>query len=101
MADRAGRGSFGSSSTEAGTVHDDEKGRSSDDGSYPLKAPEEMEIADEEAAELLPAEVRAAEKSGEPEKTSARVAVIWMVVNTLATIGIVRILHHDSATQIK
>jgi hypothetical protein len=51
---------------------------------------EEMEVgesdADVERAELLPEhEVKVAE----PEKKSGMSALIWIVINTLATIGIV------------
>jgi solute carrier family 35 protein E3 len=83
--------SVGSSSTKAESYNENEKNHPMGDSSYVhLKTPEEMEIADEESAELLPAAAHVAQETAtEPEKTSVRTAVIWMVVNTLATIGIV------------
>lgn len=58
------------------------------DGDYNLRTPEELEHMEEdiERADLLapPPE----DKPKAPE-SSVRSAVIWMVVNTLATIGIV------------
>jgi solute carrier family 35, member E3 len=88
MADRPV--SVSSSITEAEAF--DEKNHSpTTDGSYVhMKTPEEMEIGDEERAELIPAAVHVVqEKATEPEKVTVRSAVIWMVINTLATIGIV------------
>jgi solute carrier family 35, member E3 len=91
MADRSGdrTASVASSVTEA---EENEKGSptlSSHDSSYvKLKTPEEMEISnDVERQELLPPAVPPKDQPG--DKTSARAAIIWMVVNTLATIGIV------------
>lgn len=57
----------------------------SQDGDYNLRTPEELE-EDIERADLLapPPE----DKPKAPE-SSVRSAIIWMVVNTLATIGIV------------
>ena len=96
--DRAG--SFASSSTETGTLEEREKmarldhlsaaGNDDDDISR-LKSPDDLELGREAEAEaeddsLLP---KINEKE-EPPKSSFRSAVIWMVVNTLATIGIVR-----------
>lgn len=86
MADRAG-------SSSEGDRLDDEKNFSGSPNSFvKVKSVEEMEMGDMgddiERQELLasdpapPAEV--------PDKGSVRAAVIWMVVNTLATIGIVR-----------
>jgi solute carrier family 35, member E3 len=93
MADRVQDrdGSIGSSSTEAEPYDESEKNQPNGDSSYVhLKTPEEMEIADEESAELLPAAAHVVQQTAtETEKTSVRTAVIWMVVNTLATIGIV------------
>jgi solute carrier family 35 protein E3 len=56
-----------------------------------LKTPDELEIGDDvERAELLP---RENEKPQSPKPdTSMKSAGIWMVVNTLATIGIVSFL---------
>jgi solute carrier family 35 protein E3 len=85
--------SISSSVTEAENFDDNEKNGmiSSSEGSYvKLKSPEEMDIGDVESAELLPQE----DKSKPPSTpdNSTRTAVIWMVVNTLATIGIVGLL---------
>jgi solute carrier family 35 protein E3 len=95
MADRAGDRSISvsSSTTEAEAYDENEKSHSPTDSSYVhMKTPEEMEIGDEERAELIPAAAHVVqEKATEPEKTTVRSAVIWMVVNTLATIGIVRL----------
>ncbi|KAG4431629.1 hypothetical protein IFR05_012892 [Cadophora sp. M221] len=57
-----------------------------------LKTPDEMDIGDDiERAELLSEHDDGDEKPAPAPKpdTSTRTAVIWMVVNTLATIGIV------------
>jgi solute carrier family 35 protein E3 len=94
MADRPGDRSVSVSSsiTDAETYDENEKNHSpTTDSSYVhMKTPEEMEIGDEERAELIPAALHVAqEKAMEPEKATVRSAVIWMVVNTLATIGIV------------
>jgi solute carrier family 35 protein E3 len=79
--------SLSSSITEA---FDDEKNgaNGSSDGFVDLKSPDEMEVGDDvERAELLPAEH---EKAPEPKPdNSTKVAAAWMIVNTLATIGIV------------
>lgn len=99
MADRPGdrSASVSSSITEAEPYDENEKNHSSTtDSSYVhMKTPEEMEI-DEERAELIPAAVHVVqEKATEPEKATVRSAVIWMVINTLATIGIV-CLHRET-----
>ncbi|RDW70077.1 hypothetical protein BP5796_08474 [Coleophoma crateriformis] len=85
-ADRAP--SVSSSVTEADN-YDEKNGDLRSDGSFvKLKSPEELEVGDDiERAELLPQEAQ-------PEKPKAaegsvRSAAVWMVVNTLATIGIV------------
>lgn len=82
--------SITSSVTEAETFDDNEKPGSSTDGAFAnLKSPEEMEIGDDvERAELLPAEHEKPPPAKQPE-TSMRSSIVWMVVNTLATIGIV------------
>lgn len=100
MADRPGDHSISVSSsiTEGDGYDENEKNHSpTTESSYVhMKTPEEMEIGDEERAELIPAVAHVAqEKASEPEKATVRSAVIWMVVNTLATIGIVR-LHHKA-----
>lgn len=91
MADRLGdrTASVASSVTEA---EENEKGSpilSPQDSSYvKLKTPEELENSNDiERQELLPPPVPPKDQPG--NKTSVRVAIIWMVVNTLATIGIV------------
>lgn len=88
MADRAG-------SSSDGDRQENEKRSDSPNSFVKVKPMEEMEMGDMgddiERQELLasdpapPAEI--------PDKGSVRAAVIWMVVNTLATIGIVR-QHH-------
>jgi solute carrier family 35 protein E3 len=86
--------SISSSITEAEAFDDNEKAgtvSSTDGGFTTLKSPEEMEIGDDvERAGLLPAEQQEREKP-QPvvQDNSTRTAIIWMVVNTLATIGIV------------
>ncbi|KAE8444405.1 hypothetical protein EG329_000605 [Mollisiaceae sp. DMI_Dod_QoI] len=82
--------SISSSVTEAEAFDDNEKSGSSTEGGFvKLKSPEEMEIGDDvERAELLPEEHEKPPQPKQPE-TSMRSAIIWMVVNTLATIGIV------------
>lgn len=87
LGDRAA--SVSSSVTEAEAFDDNEK-KGSHDGSFvKVKAPEEMEMgSDLERAELLAAPVQAEKAAEAPSSNKA--AVIWMVVNTLATIGIVR-----------
>jgi hypothetical protein len=90
-ADRAP--SISSSVTEAEIFDDNEKASSlsSTEGEFTkLKSPEEMEIGDEdmERAGLLPAEEQEKPQTVSPDN-SMRTAAIWMVVNTLATIGIV------------
>jgi hypothetical protein len=83
--------SVSSSVTEADAFDEDEKtgGTASSDGGFVnLKSPDEMETGDDvERAELLPSGQEKAPEA-KPE-TSARTAAAWMVVNTLATIGIV------------
>jgi solute carrier family 35 protein E3 len=83
MADRT-------SSSEAERFDDEKNGGRSPTGSFvKVKPMEDLEGgSDIERAELLPT---ASQQQQAPEKSSARAAVIWMVVNTLATIGIVRI----------
>ncbi|KFY89401.1 hypothetical protein V500_05717 [Pseudogymnoascus sp. VKM F-4518 (FW-2643)] len=81
MADRT-------SSSEAERFDDEKNGGRSPTGSFvKVKPMEDLEGgSDIERAELLPT---ASQQPHTPEKSSARAAVIWMVVNTLATIGIV------------
>jgi solute carrier family 35, member E3 len=82
--------SIGSASTEAEPYNENEKDQTMGDSSYVhLKTPEEMEIADEESAELLPAATHVAQQTAtDSERDSVKAAVIWMIINTLATIGI-------------
>lgn len=78
-----------SSSTELDTFNDPEKyaGKDSEDGKFNLKTPEELEEGVESEG-LLPSED---DKLPEiPPTSTTRSSIIWMVVNTLATIGIVR-----------
>jgi solute carrier family 35, member E3 len=85
--------STSSSVTEAEAYDENEKHGtlSETEGSFvKLKSPEDLELGDGddiEREELLPAEH---EKPAQPTpETSLRSAFVWMVVNTLATIGIV------------
>ena len=85
--------STSSSVTEAEPYDENEKhGTSSetDESFTKLKSPEDLELGDEDDIEregLLPA---AQEKPTQPTpEGSVRSAFVWMVVNTLATIGIV------------
>ncbi|EKD13543.1 uncharacterized protein L3040_008590 [Drepanopeziza brunnea f. sp. 'multigermtubi'] len=83
-ADRAP--SVSSSVTEADSFDGQEK--NGEASFVKLKTPEEMEIGDDvERAELLPNQEPA--PAAQPKEASTRQAVVWMVVNTLATIGIV------------
>ncbi|CAG8977400.1 hypothetical protein HYALB_00007030 [Hymenoscyphus albidus] len=92
MADRtADRVPSSSSSVTAGDVehYDDNEKMVPSNGSFvKLKAEDVEEIGDDvERAELLPEEH--VEKAASVKDNSTRTAIIWMVVNTLATIGIV------------
>jgi solute carrier family 35 protein E3 len=83
--------SISSSITEAEAYSENEKiesRNSTDQGFIKLISPESLDLADDvEKAELLPAED---EKPPQPKpESSVRTAFSWMVVNTLATIGIV------------
>jgi solute carrier family 35, member E3 len=83
--------STSSSVTEAEAYDENEKHgpMSGTEGSFvKLKSPEDLELGDDdERAEMLPAEH---EKPAQPApEASVRSSFIWMVVNTLATIGIV------------
>ena len=95
MADRSTErpASISSSHTETEALDDHEKNgtASSSDGSYvKLKTPDEMDIGDDiERAELLPPDQEKPEPQPIPPDNSTRTAAIWMIVNTLATIGIV------------
>lgn len=86
-AERAG--SFSSSSADTATHEENEKLArldQSEDGMEKLRSPDDLEIGDErEDDDLLP---REPEKQ-EPPKSTFRSSLIWMIVNTLATIGIV------------
>ena len=94
MPERSSSPSISSSITENEPYGDEKNGtKTSSDGSYVnLKAPEEMDIGDigddVERMELLPPTEQ--EKTQPAPDNSMKSAVIWMVVNTLATIGIVR-----------
>lgn len=86
--------SISSSTTEAEAFDDNEKNGvvGATDANYAnLKSPDELEIGDDvERAELLPGEDEKPPPKA-PENTM-RTAGIWMVVNTLATIGIVSLI---------
>jgi len=85
--------SVSSSLTEAEAYDDNEKGAalSPTEGSYvKLKSPEEMDIGDDvERVGLLPADAEDEKPPQAKQDNSTRTAILWMVVNTLATIGIV------------
>lgn len=78
-------GSFASSSTETATLHELTKLDPMEDNMQNLKSQNDEELGTQEDEKLLP---KTNEKE-EPPKASFRSAVVWMVVNTLATIGIV------------
>lgn len=83
--------STASSVTEAETYDENEKHGTlseTEGGFVKLKSPEDLELGDDdERAEMLPVEH---EKPAQPApEASVRSSFIWMVVNTLATIGIV------------
>jgi solute carrier family 35, member E3 len=86
--------STSSSVTEAEAYDENEKHgmlSETEGGFVKLKSPEDLELGDgdddDERAEMLPAEH---EKPAQPTpEASVRSSFIWMVVNTLATIGIV------------
>lgn len=81
--------SFSSSSADTATHDENEKLArldQSEDGLEKLKSPDDMEVGDErENGGLLPQET----EKPEPPKSTFTSSLIWMVVNTLATIGIV------------
>jgi solute carrier family 35, member E3 len=86
--------STSSSVTEAEAYDENEKHGTlseTEGGFVKLKSPEDLELGDgdndDERAEMLPSEH---EKPAQPtSEASVRSSFIWMVVNTLATIGIV------------
>lgn len=85
-------GSIASSHTETGGYEENEKITRLDKDEESLSSPRmltddhDMDNDDREDGSLLP---QASEKQ-EPAKSSFASALIWMVVNTFATIGIVR-----------
>ncbi|KAH8683143.1 solute carrier family 35 member E3 [Tricladium varicosporioides] len=80
--------SISSSTTEAEAYDENEKITHSE-GSYAMKNMDEQEAGDDvERAGLLPPAEHEKPPPKEPDN-SMRSAIIWMVVNTLATIGIV------------
>ncbi|KAH6684338.1 triose-phosphate transporter family-domain-containing protein [Halenospora varia] len=80
--------SISSSTTEAEAYDENEKITNSE-GSYAMKNMDEQEVGDDvERAGLLPPADHEKPPPKEPDN-SMRSAIIWMVVNTLATIGIV------------
>jgi len=82
--------SVSSSITEAEAFDDNEKASSTDGSFTKLKSPDEMEIGDDvERTGLLPSEQGPEKPQPVVQDNSTRTAIIWMVVNTLATIGIV------------
>jgi solute carrier family 35 protein E3 len=93
ITESAGRAaSISSSSADTATHEDNDKLARIDpiesSSLEELKRPEELEIGDEEEGDvLLP---QHDDEKPEPPKSSFTSSLIWMVVNTLATIGIVR-----------
>lgn len=90
MADRSADrvASSSSSVTDAEHFDENEKIASSNASFVKVKAEDDVEAGDDvERAELLPEEHVA--KPAPVKDNSTRTAIIWMVVNTLATIGIV------------
>ena len=80
------RGSEASSHTENGGTYEEHEKLASIEKDEESGPREEMEIGEErEDAAMLPQET----EKPEPPKSSMRSALIWMVINTLATIGIV------------
>lgn len=89
IADQEGRPASISSSSADTATHEDNEKLARLDQSGELKKPEDMEIGEREDDELLPQNQREPEKQ-EPPKSGFTSSLVWMVVNTLATIGIVR-----------
>ncbi|KAK3940509.1 triose-phosphate transporter [Diplogelasinospora grovesii] len=84
------RGSFSSSSAETATHEENGKFARLDGGDCEKKTPEDLEIGDEREDDgLLRPKSGPEIPAEEPPKSSFRAALIWMVINTLATIGIV------------
>lgn len=97
MADSSYSISSPEAKADAEAFHDNEKlaGMSVSDSFGELKTPDELEIGDDiERAELLP-QSPASEQPQDPENTSVKTSALWMIVNTLATIGIVGSCHPD------
>ncbi|KAK1599048.1 triose-phosphate transporter [Colletotrichum navitas] len=80
-------GSIASSSTDAATLHELTKLDPMEDSLQNLKSRDDEEVAAEEDEKLLP--ITDTREKEEPPKASLVSAIIWMAVNTLATIGIV------------
>lgn len=82
----------------ADAIHEKEKlNRLDDEDNYEtLKSPEELKMQEDvERAGLLQNSVESAlDTPHVPETSSAKTAALWMVVNTLATIGIVKTTFH-------
>jgi len=92
MAERSGERDQSLGRAENDTFNEKRSSRDSSEGSYAVKTPEEMEMGDEvERDRLLQEEEtqRAASTPSPPAEGTTKSAIIWMVVNTLATIGIV------------
>lgn len=99
MADRSADRvpSSSSSVTDAEHFDENEKMTSSNTSFVKVKAEDDVEAGDDvERAELLPEE-HVDKPAPVVKDNSTRTAVIWMVVNTLATIGIVSYLSSPSA----
>lgn len=94
--------SIASSSTDTATAEEQvalmklDPLHSDDDDVSRLRSPDELDIHDEtdDRAGLLP---RENEKPTEEPKSNFKAACIWMIVNTLATVGIVSTLNQFDA----
>ncbi|KDN69229.1 putative triose-phosphate transporter [Colletotrichum sublineola] len=81
-------GSIASSSTDAATLHELTKLDPMEDSPQNLESRVDEEVGVEEDEKLLPTTNHTSETE-DPQKASLTSAVVWMTVNTLATIGIV------------
>jgi solute carrier family 35 protein E3 len=89
QSDRAQRaGSFSSSSADTATNPENEKLARLDQGEDGLEKQGDLEVGEDEG--LLPQDL----EKPEPRKSTFKSSFIWMVVNTLATIGIVCAQRH-------
>ncbi len=93
-------GSLSSSSADASSFQDNEKLGYTDrggDDEEKLRSPDELEIrddddedGDDDREKLLQQEAEREQQPPQPPKNALVTAFLWMAINTLATIGIVR-----------